>query len=76
MSSEGTVSSSEYMTILVKFPKDTFNTSTTLNKTFDEYLNMANDGAEVYKNNDNNNSFDEFLSIFSIIFPIIFFQDS
>lgn len=72
MSSEGTVSSSEYMTILVKFPKDTFNTSTTLNKTFDEYLNMANDGAEVYKNNDNNNSFDEFLSIFSIIFPIIF----
>lgn len=72
MSSEGTVSSSEYMTILVKFPKDTFNTSTTLNKTFDEYLNMANDGAEVYKKNDNNNSFDEFLSIFSIIFPIIF----
>lgn len=72
MSSEGTVSSSEYMTILVKFPKDTFNTSTTLNKTFDEYLNMANDGAEVYKNNDNNSNFDVFVGIISIIFPIIF----
>ncbi|MGM9876051.1 MAG: DUF2207 family protein [Bacilli bacterium] len=75
MSSEGTVYNSEYMTILVKFPSDTFNTNITFDKTFDEYLDMANDGAEVYKNNDNNNSFDVFLSIFSIIFsfglPII-----
>ena len=75
MSSEGRVFSNEYMTILVKFPNNTFNTSITLDKSFDEYLDMANDGAEVYKNNDNNNSFDVFFSIFSIIFsfglPII-----
>lgn len=67
MSSEGRVFSSEYMTILVKFPKNTFNTSITLDKSFNEYLDMANDGAEVYKNNDNNSNFDVFLGIISIV---------
>ena len=67
MSSEGRVFSNEYMTILVKFPKNTFNTSITLDKSFNEYLDMANDGAEVYKNNDNNSNFDVFLGIISIV---------
>ena len=67
MSSEGRVFSNEYMTILVKFPNNTFNTSITLDKSFDEYLDMANDGAEVYKNNDNNSNFDVFLGIISIV---------
>lgn len=67
MSSEGRVFSSEYMTILVKFPKNTFNTSITLDKSFNEYLDMANDGAEVYKNNDNNSNFDVFVGIISIV---------
>ena len=48
MDSEGKVYEDEYMTILVKFPKDTFTLTTTLDKTFDEYLNMANDGAKTY----------------------------
>ena len=36
--------SSEYMTILVKFPENTFTLNTTVDKTFEEYLNMANEG--------------------------------
>lgn len=48
MSSSGTVSKDEYLTILVKFPSNTFNLSTTLDKTFSEYLEMANKGAEIY----------------------------
>ena len=49
MDSESTVYSSEYMTILVKFPKNTFTLNTTVDKTFDEYLNMANEGSTAYK---------------------------
>lgn len=49
MDSESTVTSSEYMTILVKFPENTFTLDTAVDKTFDEYLNMANEGATTYK---------------------------
>lgn len=48
MDSESTVTSSEYMTILVKFPENTFTLNTTLDKTFDEYLSMANQGSTKY----------------------------
>ena len=41
MDSESTVTSSEYMTILVKFPENTFTLNTTLDKTFDEYLSKV-----------------------------------
>ena len=49
MDSESTVYSSEYMTILVKFPENTFTLNTTVDKTFEEYLNMANEGSTAYK---------------------------
>ena len=49
MNSEGTLESSEYMTILVKFDKGTFNTSNAINEDFDHYLNMAQEGATKYK---------------------------
>lgn len=49
MDSESTVYSSEYMTILVKFPENIFTLNTTVDKTFDEYLNMANEGSTAYK---------------------------
>lgn len=62
MDSESTVSSSEYMTILVKFPANTFTLSTTLDKTFDEYLNMANEGSTKYDNTDGNDSSPNILS--------------
>lgn len=49
MDSESTVYSSEYMTILVKFPENTFTLDTSVDKTFDKYLDMANEGATAYK---------------------------
>ncbi len=48
MLKEDGLDSDEYMTILVKFPKGTFNTSSKLNKDFAYYLDMANDGAKTY----------------------------
>lgn len=51
MDSESTVRSGEYMTILVKFPNNTFNSRVTLDKTFDEYYQMAEEGAIHYTDN-------------------------
>ena len=42
------VTSDEYMTILVKFPKGTFNTSNILDNDFNYYLDMAEEGATNY----------------------------
>lgn len=53
MTTDGPISKEEYLTILVKFPSNTFNLNTTLDKNFSEYLNMANVGAEIYKNKEN-----------------------
>lgn len=66
MDSESTVYSSEYMTILVKFPSNSFNTSVTLNKTFDDYLDMANDGAKAYSSKNSG-----FISGLMVLFNII-----
>lgn len=72
VSSEEALTSDEYITILVKFPKDTFNVSETLDKTFDEYLTMANEGAELYKSNDNGNSIINIISaLIGFIFPCL-----
>ena len=49
MQSDGSLSTDEYMTILVKFPINTFDTSNVINKDFDYYYNMAQEGATVYK---------------------------
>ena len=49
MTSDGRIGSSEYLTLLAKFDKGTFNTSSTLEDNFDHYLAMAQEGAEVYK---------------------------
>lgn len=65
MDSVGIVNSSEYMTILVKFPNNTFSSSVTLDKSFDEYLDMANDGAIFYTDNEEG-TFDYFVLIFPI----------
>ena len=48
MQSDGTLSTNEYMTILVKFPLETFNTTNKLNYNFDYYYNMAEEGATKY----------------------------
>lgn len=50
MQSKGALDTDEYMTILVQFPKGTFNCKNTLNNDFEYYHNMAEEGAT---NNDN-----------------------
>ena len=50
MNSDGELDSYEYMTLLVKFPEDTFNVTTkNLDMTFDEYKKQASKGAKWYK---------------------------
>ena len=67
MISNGALSKDEYMTMLVKFPKDTFNTNNKINKSWEQIFTTAEIGAEPYsvkdnitpppnENNDNNNS--------------------
>ena len=68
MQPDGKLDSNEYMTILVKFPLDTFHTSSTLNEDFDYYYNMAEEGATNYSDN----SSDAMFYIISIFFPLVF----
>ena len=63
MSNES-LDSDEYMTILVKFDSDTFNTINVIDKDFNYYYEMAEDGAEHYI--DNSNSFGHKLMNFII----------
>lgn len=48
MQSDGNLSKNEYMTILVKFPKGTFNTTNRLNHNFQYYFDMAEEGTNKY----------------------------
>lgn len=52
MSTKHALKEDEYMTILVKFPPNTFTLNTSIDKSFEEYLNMANEGAKSYKDDD------------------------
>ncbi|MBR1802546.1 MAG: DUF2207 domain-containing protein [Clostridia bacterium] len=65
MQSDGRLSTDEYMTILVKFPKGTFNTANTIDQEFSYYYNMAQEGATAYKENSN--------TFVNIIFDILEF---
>lgn len=65
--SNDSLSSNDYMTILVKFDKGTFNTSNVLDNNFDYYYNMAENGAKHYKK-----SFGEkFIAFLSIIINVM-----
>lgn len=64
---DGRISSNEYLAILVKFPKDTFNLNVVSDKTFDDYLNIANEGSKKYKNY--SSVIDAIISIISITLP-------
>ncbi|MEE3343515.1 MAG: DUF2207 domain-containing protein [Bacilli bacterium] len=69
------VSDSEYMTILVKFPKDTFNSYHKLDNEFEYYRKLADDGATNYKGNKGNYNkigiVDFLISILGILFEFI-----
>ena len=70
MSSEGSLKSNEYLTILVKFPKGTFQVSNVLDNNFEHYYEMAEEGATNY--NDKTSFLDKFAEIFAFIFGILF----
>lgn len=72
MKAEG-INGNEYLTLLVKYPSGTFNTSYNINKKFDYYLKMANKDAVNY--NKFGNKFlkiIEFIVSFILRFPIMF----
>jgi hypothetical protein len=48
MQSNGQLDSDEYMTMLVKFPNNTFNTTNKIDKSFSEVLEMAEAGSTKY----------------------------
>ena len=66
MTSDGKIYSDEYLTILVKFPKGTFQTTNTLDKDFDYYYDMAEEGSTTYKEESN------ILGIIATIFNLVF----
>ena len=49
MQSDGRLAKDEYMTILVKFEPETFNTTNNLNHDFDYYFKMSQEGAKKYE---------------------------
>ncbi len=80
MQSDGALATNEYMTILVKFPLGTFNSSNKLNNNFDYYFNMAEEGAVKYDKKDSSTTsllsflkifFTAFFSLFSFIFALV-----
>ena len=72
MQSDGSLASSEYMTILVKFPSNTFQVSDNhIDRNFDYYYNMSQEGATAYKDKEST-SF-TFSFAFDIIFSVIVF---
>lgn len=66
---EDALDSDEYMTVLVKFPKNTFNTSSTLDNDFEYYYEMAEDGATTYS--DKTTIWDVIKTIFLVIVNFI-----
>lgn len=67
---EDELDSDEYMVVLAKFPKGTFNTSVELDNDFDYYYDLAEDGATSY--NSKTNGFLNFIIGFiSIIFSLL-----
>lgn len=71
--SENKVSSNEYITVLVKFPENTFELSIKTDKTFNDYLNMANEGATVYKKSNNDKDDDSYNGFLSSIISFIIY---
>ena len=68
MQSDGSLSKSEYMTILVEFPLETFKCNNKLDNDFEHYYNMAEDGATHYTYED-----DSFETISTRIALIVMF---
>ena len=66
MSKEGSLDSDEYVVLLAKFPENTFETSNSINKDFDDVLDEAEEGATVYHKK--TNTFFGILGLFFMAF--------
>ncbi len=77
MTSDGKISSSEYLVLLAKYPKDTFNTTSKYDEEFDYYLNRASEGAKEYVNPDSGkkkSGFAAFIgALLNMILPLLMF---
>ncbi len=71
MNSEGTLESNEYMTILVKFDKGTFDTPNVLSEDFDYYHDMADEGSTKYKENKGSSFAGFFIGVLNVLIQII-----
>lgn len=71
MTSDGPISSSEYLTLLAKFPSGTFETTSRYNESFDHYQSLAKEGAEVYA--PEKSHFDWFGFLSTMFYILIFF---
>ena len=67
MDSDGRLEKSEYMTILAKFPKETFNTTNVLKHDFNYYYEMSQEGSKKY-NNQTKSIFSKIGFILAVIF--------
>ena len=73
LNSKGTLKANQYMTVLVKFPKDTFNTYYKIDKDFDYYFKMAKKGSRKNINVILNKIKAFFVAFIPIVFFIIIF---
>lgn len=72
MQSDGRLSTNEYMTILVKFPKGTFNTTNKLNHNFEYYFEMAEEGTTKYEESKSSINIDPEFIFYIIFFVFVF----
>ena len=72
MNSEGVLESNEYMTILVKFEKGTFNTENVVSNNFDYYYKMAEEGTTKYKESIFSKIIAFIMSVISFLFESLF----
>jgi len=71
MQSDGRLPTTDYMTILVKFPLGTFNLNNKLNHSFNHYYEMAQEGAIPNKNSSNNKHVSPISTIFTIFCSLL-----
>ncbi len=72
MQSDGSLSTDEYMTILVQFPSGTFNCENKINKNFNYYLAMANEGSTQYTSSSSSSAMAIILGVASTLFSLFF----
>lgn len=75
MTSDGHINSSEYLTLLAKFPRGTFESESILDEDFEYYLNMAQEGSEAYVDPDIKprklTFYEKLMNVLAALFPFI-----